>query len=521
MSKRRNRRIAGKARAQNSQRSIAGVLSNSAEAKTAGRSSGRSSTPYTQGSSLALKPTAQWDNAGSGRRSEGWQNAKAVGPNTISLTEIPILRNRSRYEVQNNPFARRAVDVRVASVIGDGLRPHYPHDPVLDEVFEDFTYNICADGVYNFWDMQRAMYEAKLVDGENLGIHRFRNEADRKAKGLALGYQVQLLESDHLPFSKMDTARRIRAGIEFSEIGERVAYHILKQHPNDLPNWNVKASEYWEMPADRVIHLFRPHRIGAYRGVPFLSSVMLKLHDLDRYEDAELVRKKVAAMTTDYIHKPDPAQDMYGLGDDRAEQDPARNIMPREPGGQVVLPPGYEVTPGNMMDVGGNYEAFIRSQFRAVAAGTGIPYHLLTGDFGTHNDRTLRVARLDYQRELRPDLSMMVNALRSIWSNFLDAAIAAKVWSVPAGRTLKQYKNARWIPDPHAHVHPEQEVNTEIKRIRAGLTTQTRELQKKGLSFVEVIKERAEEVKLIDEAKLVFDTDPRVVSGTKQPEETE
>tara|TARA_R110002074_G_scaffold125024_2_gene261878 strand:- start:192 stop:1757 length:1566 start_codon:yes stop_codon:yes gene_type:complete len=520
MSKRRNRRQAGKAKAtQNTQQ----VLQNSAEARTARRTEKR---VYSQTPNVGFKPEAHWDNAGHGRRSEGWQqNARAIGPNVTSLRDIPVLRNRSRYEVQNNPFARRAVDVRVASVIGDGLRPHYPHDPTLDELFEQFVYEIDADGIYNFWDIQRAMYEAKLVDGEVLGLHRFRSPEDQATKAITLRYQLQLLEADHLPMTKTDASKRIRAGIEFSELGDRSAYYVLKNHPNDLPNYSNTPSDYWVMPSDRVIHLFRPYRIGAYRGIPFLSSVMLKLHDLDRYEDAELVRKKIAAMTTDYIHKPtvdsNPAEDIYGLSDERATEDPSQNILPREPGGQVILPPGYTVTPGPIQDVGGSYEAFIRSQFRAVSAGTGIPYHLLTGDFSGHNDRTLRVARLDYQRELKPDVSMMVNALRSIWSNFLDAAITAKKWSPPAGRTLAQYKNASWIPDPHAHVHPEQEVNVEIKRIRAGLSTQQRELAKRGLSFAEIVKERAEEVKLIDENKLVFDTDPRVVSGTKQPEEAD
>jgi Bacteriophage capsid protein len=46
------------------------------------------------------------------------------------------------------------------------------------------------------------------------------------------------------------------------------------------------------VPASEIIHLFRPLRPGQIRGEPWLARALVKLNELDQYDDAELVRRK-------------------------------------------------------------------------------------------------------------------------------------------------------------------------------------------------------------------------------------
>ena len=50
-----------------------------------------------------------------------------------------------------------------------------------------------------------------------------------------------------------------------------------------------------------MLHLFDRLRPGQVRGVPWFAPVILKLRDLDEYDDAELVRKKIEACFAAFV----------------------------------------------------------------------------------------------------------------------------------------------------------------------------------------------------------------------------
>jgi len=62
-----------------------------------------------------------------------------------------------------------------------------------------------------------------------------------------------------------------------------------------------------------------------------------------------------------------------------------------EPGTMQELLPGEQVEFSDPPDAGNNYPDFMRQQLRAAAAGSGLPYELMTGDMQGVNDRAIRV----------------------------------------------------------------------------------------------------------------------------------
>ena len=79
-----------------------------------------------------------------------------------------------------------------------------------------------------------------------------------------------------------------------------------RQHPGCLTLTNWQAGFISKpIPAESVLHVYKKDRPGQVRGVTWLAPVILKLRDLDEYEDAELVRKKIEACFAAFVISPD------------------------------------------------------------------------------------------------------------------------------------------------------------------------------------------------------------------------
>ena len=116
---------------------------------------------------------------------------------------------------------------------------------------------------------------------------------------------------------ELSSGNLLRAGIEFDRLGRRVAYHLYRSHPEDgalAPMSGTGGMDTVRVPAAEVIHLFRPLRPGQIRGEPWLARALAKLNELDQYDDAELVRKKTAAMFAGFITRLDLEDNLLGEG---------------------------------------------------------------------------------------------------------------------------------------------------------------------------------------------------------------
>ncbi len=94
-----------------------------------------------------------------------------------------------------------------------------------------------------------------------------------------------------------------RNGVEVDEWGRPVRYAILTRHPGDtfFQGNPVPDRKHVFLPADDVIHLFMPERPSQTRGVTWFASALQRLHMLDGYENAELVRARASSALMGFI----------------------------------------------------------------------------------------------------------------------------------------------------------------------------------------------------------------------------
>ncbi|MGD7298388.1 phage portal protein, partial [Ralstonia pseudosolanacearum] len=256
--------------------------------------------------------------AGRGRRSLAWRPGNP-GAVAALLASGEDLRIKSRDLVRRNAWAQAGIEAFVANAVGTGIKPQslstdnaFKAD--VQALWRDWTAEADAAGQTDFYGLQALACRAMLEGGECLIRLRPRRPED----GLAVPLQLQLLEAEHLPMTlnvDLPSGNVVRSGIEFDGLGRRVAYHLYRSHPDDgrlSPMSGQGGLDTVRVDASEIIHLYRVLRPGQIRGEPWLSRALVKLHELDQYDDAELVRKKTAAMFAGFVTRQSPEDNLMG-----------------------------------------------------------------------------------------------------------------------------------------------------------------------------------------------------------------
>jgi lambda family phage portal protein len=445
-----------------------------------------------------------YEGASTGRRTENWR-APGAGPTAAGAGALSLLRNRSRDLVRNNPWARNAIETLETEVVGTGIVPKIvgstPRNQAeLANLWRAWAETIAcdADALHDIYGLQALAYRTIAESGEVLIRRRMRRVED----GLPLPMQLQVLEPDFLDVSR-DVVRqdgsRIVGGIEFNAFGRRVAYWLFPEHPGE--NFaTFAASTSRPVPAENVLHLFRVERPGQVRGVPWGASAIVRLRDFDEYEDASLMRQKIAACFAVFVHDADSSPPGALDGVDDANKPSIERVYPGmierlEPGKQVTFgaPPGVE-----------GHDVYSRNVLRSIAAGFGTTYEAITGDWSNVNYSSARMGHLVHQRRIDAwRWRILVPRLCvPVWQWFLDTVDATLDIEI-------QGAAASWFPPRKEMLDPKTEVVATRTEIRAGLKSHSAALRERGEDPEVVFAEIAADRDKLDALDLIIESDAR------------
>lgn len=466
-----------------------------------------------------------YEGAGTGRRAQDWK-APDAALNTVALPALPLLRRRSRAAVRNDPYAGAAISKRVTNLIGTGIVPHPQLADTelraeLQELWEDWVDEADADGRTDFYGQQALIARMVEESGECFVRLRYRRDED----GLAVPLQLQALPPEFVPIGRNFKTRRgniVRAGIEFDQIGRRVAYWMYQQNPGDYGAQQLGYNSLHRIPADQVLHIYEVLEAGQLRGIPRLASVLLRLRSLDNYDDAVLFRQEVSNLFAGFIKRPlpeGPPQVDAVTGEPVVADHDGTPMAALEPGSVSELLEGEEIEFSDPPDAGNTYIDFMRQQLQAAAVGVELPYELLTGDMKDISDRVLRILLNDFRRRIEQlQFSVYVHALcRPVRAAWLDAAVLSGAIDLPNYTDRKQrraYLRTRWIPQGYAYHHPVQDVQGKIYEIGAGLLSRSEHVLRTGYDAETIDNENAQDNERARKLGLSYKTD----TSAEQPE---
>lgn len=468
-----------------------------------------------------LRPKASYNAGRSGRRLHTWR-APSGGPNALLLGQLDTLRARSRDSIRNNGWISHGLDSLVANEIGTGIVPRSqaPDEAfraAADALWADWIADADADGLLDFYGLLALAVRSRREAGEVFVRRRTRRPED----GLAVPLQLQLLESEHCPLHYNEG--KVRAGIEFDAIGRRSRYWMYREHPGEHLA-ALDSSQLAGVPADSIIHHYAPLRPGQLRGQPWTVQALIRARDFDEYDDAELNRKKTRSSYTGVIKRPDYGDEDYQFdpftGEPLATDSDGVGITTTEPGSFPALLPGEEITLFDGDPTGQGYADFVRQQLLGMAAGLGVPYEVLSGDYRNVNDRVMRVILNEYHRILEQSqwLLTIPQICNRVWGWFIDHAVMAGALKAPdyAARQ-RDYRRVEWRTDGWPYMHPVQDVQSKLMAIGGGLESRQAAVAERGWSVEDVDRQNAEDAARAREHGLSYSHDPGNLDDDTKP----
>ena len=388
---------------------------------------------------LEFEALRGYDAARTSRRTRGLRGSFGSA-NAETETDLPKLRNSARKLVRDNPYASAALDVLVGYQVGAGITVRSnTGDARLDKLWNDawaaWEARCDATGRLNFAGLTTQAARVRSESGEGLGRLLPLSRAEARDRELDVPFAVKLLEPDHLdPVSLRDFEGRSQ-GVERDALGRPIAYWLTDQHPGEPSSFRASLlTEPRRVPAAEVVHLFRAHmaRPGQLRGVPDLAPVMTRLASLDEFEDAIIEQAKISACLVAFV-KSDAAADAGPLERKDADADDRRRTM--APGMIERLLTGEDVSMNQPPPMAG-VDVLPRHTLRAIAAGLGLTYDLVTGDLTGANYSSLRAGRLTVRRMIERDQWNMLIPMwcQPIADGFTTAAQIRGVLPDRAGR---------------------------------------------------------------------------------------
>ncbi|MDT8858025.1 phage portal protein [Paracoccaceae bacterium Fryx2] len=325
----------------------------------------------------------RFDGAAGGRRGWGMGTFGRINPEVSAAGAS--LRSRAAYLAQNNPWVNQACANWTGALVGSGIVPTARHpDPetrrTLNRYFAAWCDRADAEGRTDFAGLQAIAADSMVKAGEAVAL--LSDTPD--------GPRLRILPPDLLDEAKtvdLSEGRMIFSGVELDATGRRVGYWILPERAGSV---FASYAPSMRIDAGNVLHVFRPQAPGQLRGVSWLAPIILPASDFDALCDALLMGAKVAAMHAGFI------VDQNGTGGDPYD---GAETPSMEPGAMVRLPAGLDIrfnSPGQVQQI----DAFLRLNLRQLAAGLGLPDHLLSGDLSGANYSSLRAGLLPFRQRV-------------------------------------------------------------------------------------------------------------------------
>ncbi len=447
----------------------------------------------------------KFDAAGHGKRNSNWR-AGSTSANTEVAESATTLRNRARDLARNNTYVYQAFERIANNVVGSGIKPSIVGgsraNRAAKQAWREWAdTKICDhDGRTNMAGLQRLVMRAVAESGEVFVRRRWLTTG-------AVPLQLQVLEADFLDAAKDGISTEgggyIMQGIEFDANSKRVAYWLYDYHPGE--NRLYKSMTSRRVPADEITHIYHALRPGQIRGIPFGVSAFMRAKDFDEYEDAQLIRQKIAACFTAFVETPNDPLPGEKVGDGL----PLERV---EPGMIEYLPPGKRVTFGTPPPTD-KYDEYSRRTLQGMSAGFGITYEALTNDLSNVNFSSGRMGWIEMGRQITVwQEQMMV-------PQFCDTVFAWFVQAAQIAGTLRGNVTATWTPPARMMIDPVKETKGLSDQVRNGFISWQEAVRQQGYDPDEVAAELDADYKAFEQFGFMLSCDPRH-DPTRRPPDT-
>ena len=385
-----------------------------------------------------------------------------------------VLVARSREQAVNNDYARGFIRIARQNIVGPkgvvlqaqtrddkGVLDNLANE-AIETAFAKWGHrdNCDVSGVNSWRALQSMAVESAVRDGEFMFRKIYGKDAGQ------FGFALQILDPQrcqpNFDVYDLPNGAFIRAGVEFNKYGRATAYHFTVAKESDaFYNYTYAGSHYHRIPADEIIHGFRPEFVGQKRGLPWMSTGLFRMKQLEGFENAAIVNARVGAAKMGFI------QWREGHGPELDDDEAAALEMDGEPGTFPVLPEGAELKDWTPQFPNGEFPMFNKAMLRGISAGFGVQYNTLANDLEGVNFSSIRQGTLDEREHWKEMQEWLIESLcQPVFEAWLPRALLGGLIMVK-GRPLKaeridRYSMVSWQPRRWQWIDPQSDVNAAV-----------------------------------------------------------
>ena len=417
-----------------------------------------------------------------------------------------ILRNRSRYEVANNSYARGIVLTLANDAIGTGPRLQLmgirgEDSRLVERAFADWS------AVTNFAEKLRCMRMAQVEDGESFALL-----VSNPRLGSPITLDLRLVEAEQISTPDVGWLQPNRIdGIIFDTAGNPIEYHVLRFHPGGP--MGLMPLDYDRLPAGSVIHLFRPDRPDQRRGIPEITPALPLFAQLRRYTLAVIAAAETAADYSGIVYTDAPA------GGEADQVEPMDTIA-LEKRALLTMPGGWKMEQMRAEQPTTTYREFKHEILNEIARCLNMPFNIAAGNSSGYNYSSGRLDHQTYFKAMRVDQSRVARqVLERVFAAWIREALLVDGFLPTRLRDPTTDWSHQWFWDGHEHVDPAKEANAQATRLASNTTTLADEFARKGQDWEVQLRQRAREMTLMRELGLPLTTavSPAATPSPAQP----
>ncbi len=424
-----------------------------------------------------------------------WANADGLSPNAAINPEVRrVLRNRARYEVANNSYAKGIVLTLANDTIGTG--------PRLQMLSGDADANARIEGAFEQWSRAvdlpgklRTMRMARAETGEAFALL-----VNNPGVASPVSLDLKLIEADQVCTPLLQRGRTDEIdGILLDQWGNPSAYRVLKRHPGDSSFLRALSAPiddlfaYDTLPAASVVHYFRADRPGQLRGIPDITPALPLFAQLRRYTLATIAAAETAANFAAVIYTDSPAN---------GEADPLEPMdeVELEQRLATVLPGGWKLGQVHAEQPTTTFGEFKREVLNEIARCLNMPFNVAAGNSSGYNYASGRLDHQVYFKSIRVEQHhMQLAVLDRILKAWLNEAVLVEGLLPQSLRTIaRTLPEHAWFWDGVEHVDPAKEANAQATRLANHTTTLAVEFARQGRDWEQELRQRAKELTLMN-----------------------
>jgi len=405
--------------------------------------------------------------------SNHWANADNLSADAAADPGIrQTVRNRARYEVANNTYARGLLLTLANDVIGTGPKLQMRLDETDSNRSIERAFNERQAPAIRFAEKLRTLRVAKGQDGEGFGLY-----VHNPGLNAPVPLDIRPLEADYFtnPEPSIDDDNSAD-GIFFDEYGNELTYRVLRSHPGDLSGVGF-GNEYDDVPAAYVAHWFRADRPGQHRGLPDIMPALPLFAMLRRFTLAVIAAAETAADFAAVIQAKNSPVDEAGPGIEAMDPVELERRM------ATVLPEGYEIGQIRAEQPATTYAEFKREILTEIARCLSVPYNIDACDSSSYNYASGRLDHQTYWKSIDVERDEVTRAIvEPYFSLWLRLYLSDRSGIAPEDIDLGLYPHT-WHWPGREHVDPDKEAKAQDKKLKNKSSNYQLEYGRQGLDY--------------------------------------